>query len=68
MSKYEMIDRIRQFNRSVAETFLMEFEESQLESYLQRLTKLSGHRGRDTVWVRPVQSNAVATRRLATVQ
>jgi len=63
MSKYEMIDRIRRVNRTVNETFLLEFDEPQLESYLQRLTRLQDQRGSNTGWVRSGETMAVVTRR-----
>ena len=63
MSKYEMIDQIRRVNRTVNETFLLEFNEDQLESYMLRLTRLQDHRGSGTRWVRSGDTMAVVTRR-----
>jgi len=63
MSKFETIDRIRQVNRSVDEAFLLDFDENQLETYLRRLTELSGHRGPQTAWIRAGDTMAIVTRR-----
>ncbi len=52
MSKHEMIEAIRAHNRSAHYEFLNDFDETDLRTYLRRLTKLNGRRGRDSVWVR----------------
>jgi len=62
MSKHEMIEAIRERNRSANEAFLLSFDEQTLQSYLQRLTSLTDHRGRDSVWVRHSTSRSVVTR------
>jgi len=62
MSKAQMIDAIRQHNRSAQAEFLTSFDEPTLQSYLERLTKLSNHRGPSTSWVRTGESRAIITR------
>lgn len=62
MSKQQMIDAIRQHNRSAEAEFLIEFDESALKSYLQRLTMVQGGRGRGSVWVRTGETPAIVTR------
>ncbi len=52
MSKQQMIDLIRQRNRSASSEFLVKFDEDALKTYLRRLTTVQGHRGRSSVWVR----------------
>ena len=42
MSKRELIDAIRQHNRSVAPEFLARFAESDLKAYLTRVTDVTG--------------------------
>ncbi len=62
MSKQQMIEAIRQHNRSAPDTFLVAFEERALESYLRRLTTVQGRRGRGSVWVREAETPAIVTR------
>lgn len=62
LSKHQMIEAIRQRNRSASAEFLVRFDERTLEMYLQRLTQVLGHRGRRSVWVRPDVSPAIVTR------
>jgi len=62
MSKHQMIEAIRQRNRSAEEEFLLSFDERTLETYLNRLTRLSDRRGRESVWVRQSTSRSVVTR------
>ncbi len=62
MSKNEMIEAIRQRNRSAEPEFLLSFDEQTLASYLRRLTHLADHRGRDSGWVRESSSRAIVTR------
>jgi hypothetical protein len=52
MSKQQMIERIRERNRSASNEFLVKFDEEALQTYLSRLTTLQDHRGRSSVWVR----------------
>ncbi len=65
MSKQQMIEMIRQRNRSASNEFLIKFDEEALRNYLSRLTKLQDHRGRTTVWVRSGISPASITRQCA---
>ena len=58
MSKFEMIERIRTFNRSASEEWLISFDESALQTYLDRLSMLQKGRGRQSVWVRTGASPA----------
>ncbi|MFW6060103.1 MAG: hypothetical protein ACODAQ_07965 [Phycisphaeraceae bacterium] len=62
MSKHEMIEAIRERNRSAKPEFLLSFDEQTLQSYLQRLTHLANHRGRESVWTRDGASRSVVTR------
>ena len=52
MSKQQMIDAIYKQNPSASPEFLMNFNEGMLKAYLDRLTKLVDHRGRDSRWDR----------------
>jgi len=65
MSKQQMIDLIRQRNRSASSDFLVKFDEEALRTYLRRLTTVQGHRGRSSVWVREGVSPASITRACA---
>ncbi len=60
-SKQQIIDAIRQHNRSAAQDFLINFEERALQIYLKRLTQLQNNRGPDTTWVRHSGTRAIAT-------
>lgn len=53
MTKQQMIEAIRQRNRSAQQEFLARFDEQALRSYLDRLTVLADRRGPGSVWVRP---------------
>mgnify|MGYP001066860887 CR=1 FL=1 len=61
MSKQQMIDAIREHNRSAAQEFLARFDEAALSDYLQRLTRVCNHRGKTSRWVRNTTAPAVAT-------
>ncbi len=65
MSKQQMIEAIRQNNRSAPEDFLIHFDEEQLRRYLDRLSHLSNHRGRQSVWRRESSCRSVVTRTAA---
>jgi hypothetical protein len=52
MSKQQMIELIRERNRSASNEFLVKFDEEALRTYLRRLTHVQGNRGRSSVWVR----------------
>ena len=62
MSKEQMIQAIRQRNRSAKMEYLVGFNEDALQTYLQRLTNVVGHRGRNSRWVRQTTSPCVCTR------
>ncbi len=62
MNKQELIEHIRQRNRSVSDEYLVRFNEKALQSYLDRLTHVVGRRGRDSRWVRQSDGPAVVTR------
>jgi hypothetical protein len=62
MSKQQLIEAIQEHNRSVNDDFLKGFELGDLETYLQRLTRIANHRGRETGWVRSGAAPAVVTR------
>lgn len=62
MSKHQMIETIREHNRTAATDFLMSFKEDQLIRYLRRLTDVAGHRGRTSVWVREGETPAIVAR------
>lgn len=58
MSKRELINRIRQVNRSVRPEFLEQFSENELNDYLQQLEGLT-----DRVrFARPARAPALAPR------
>lgn len=63
MSKQQIIEAIRQHNRSAEVDFLISFDEQVLQTYLQRLRTLVG--GRGSVWVRRGETSAVVTRMTA---
>jgi len=62
MSKQQMIEQIRQRNRSASNEFLIKFDEQALRTYLRRLTTVHGHRGRSSIWVRDGSAPASMTR------
>lgn len=61
MNKWEMIQAIRQVNRTVAPDYLSGFEDQELASYLRRLQTIQGRRGRQSVWIREGDTHAVVT-------
>lgn len=61
MSKQQMIEAIRQRNRTAGQEFLVHFKEDALASYLKRLD-LAGVRGRHSAWVREGDTPAIVTR------
>ncbi|MEM6331774.1 MAG: hypothetical protein AAF823_00325 [Planctomycetota bacterium] len=62
MSKHQMIEAIRQRNRSATVEYLTDFDEDELKTYLARLTDLIGHRGPDSVWTRNTRHSCFARR------
>lgn len=65
MSKQQIIEMIRQRNRSASSEFLVKFDEEALRTYLRRLTTLQGHRGPASTWVRQGIAPAAITRACA---
>jgi len=62
MSKQQIIEAIRQYNRTANQDFLTTFDAQILESYLRRLTFIQGRRGPSSIWVRQGDTSAVVTR------
>jgi hypothetical protein len=62
MSKEQMISAIRERNRSASVEYLVHFDETALRSYLDRLTRVLGHRGPQSVWVRDTTERCVVSR------
>jgi hypothetical protein len=62
MSKQQIIEQIRQMNRSAPENLLVQFDQDALENYLKRLSMAQAGRGRASRWVRNTSSPAVVTR------
>lgn len=46
MSKQQLIDAIRRYNKSAKQEFLASFDDQALRSYLERLTAVYGGEGR----------------------
>ena len=65
MSKQQMMEMIRERNRSASNEFLVKFDEEALSTYLRRLTTLQDHRGRSSVWIRKGIAPASITRACA---
>jgi len=63
MSKQQIIEAIRQHNRTANQELLTTFDEHTLENYLKRLTLINGRRGRASVWVRQPDTTSIVTRR-----
>jgi len=59
-SKNEIIERIRQINRSADQDWLARFDDQKLHDYLEHLQLLMEPRGRKSVWRRRGDSPAVA--------
>lgn len=57
-SKHEIIDRIRQINRTADPQWLERFDDSSLFDYLEHLQLLMEPRGRTSVWRRRGESAA----------
>jgi hypothetical protein len=62
MSKQQVIDAIKERNRSASTDYLVNFNQQALEDYLQRLTLIQGRRGRNSIWVRHTTERSVVTR------
>ncbi len=63
-TKSELVSAIQMRNGSARADFLMRFDLPSLRNYLDRLTALAGHRGRDAVWVRRDETPAIVMRRV----
>jgi hypothetical protein len=61
-SKHELIDRIRQINRSADTRWLEAFDQSALFNYFEHLQVLMEPRGRSSVWRRRPETPAVVAR------
>ncbi len=61
MTKNELIDEIRRLNHTAPSDFLSTFAETDLQTYLERLHRLFGQRGRRSGWIRPGDTHAVVT-------
>jgi len=62
-SREQLVEAIRQENRSASLEFLLGFDDRALKTYLDRLQLIHGHRGRTSVWVRTGETPAIVTRR-----
>lgn len=63
-SKNELIDRIRQINRSADRGWLERFDDRSLVDYLEHLQLLMEPRGRRSVWRRRGESTAAVVARM----
>ena len=52
MTKEQIIEQIRRHNPTAPAEFLVRFSDPELRTYLARLSRLLGHRGPGTSWVR----------------
>jgi hypothetical protein len=52
MNKRQLIDKIRQYNTTVAAEFLAQFDEQALQQYLQHLESAKTRNTRIASWVR----------------
>lgn len=62
MSKQQLIEAIREHNRSATDDFLVSFDEAALSNYLHHLQFKTGPRGSSTCWVRTGETPAVVSR------
>ena len=65
MNKQELVEAIQEHNSTADSEFLLSFDDTELDSYLQRLTRINNHRGRETVWVRDVDDQGGEYKRSA---
>lgn len=63
LNKDQIIDNIRQINRSARKDWLMVFDTSALRRYLDHLQHTLEPRGGHSVWVRGEDGRPVVTRR-----
>jgi hypothetical protein len=59
LNKQQIIDRIREVNRSAAAEWLARFTDAQLRTYLEHLQLTLEPRGRSSRWLRPGDSPPV---------
>lgn len=62
LTKDQLIQGIRQINRSARQDWLMHFDPNALRRYLDHLHRTLEPRGGHSVWVRPGETAAVVTR------
>jgi hypothetical protein len=62
MTKQQLIDQIREHNRTAQPEFLVSFNEDALNSYLDHLKYKVAPRHVRSVWVRPGDTAAIVTR------
>ena len=62
MSKQQLIEAIRNHNKSASVDFLYDFTETDLIKYLHHLRYINRPRGKYSVWVRPGDTAAIVTR------
>lgn len=62
LNKDQVINAIQQINRSARQDFLMVFDTSALQRYLDHLQHVVEPRGSHSIWVRPTETRAVVTR------
>lgn len=62
MSKQQLIEAIREHNRSASDDFLIGFDEAALSNYLNHLQYKIGPRSGAAAWVRTGETPAVVTR------
>lgn len=62
MSKQELIDSIRTHNPTANAEFLVGFDETALDRYLNHLLFTQRPRATGSIWVRPAETTAVVTR------
>ena len=65
MTQQQTIEQIRQHNPTASPEFLSQFDQPALETYLQRLSRVAGHRGPTSRWIRQTTSPAATTRSAA---
>lgn len=63
LTREQVVDRILALNPSISASYLRDFPESSLWSYLRRLEALHEPRGRRACWRREGETPAIVTRR-----
>jgi hypothetical protein len=62
MSKQQLIEAIREHNRSASDDFLVSFDETALTNYLNHLQFKTSPRGVNSRWIRTGETPAVVSR------